>query len=197
MKYNFKLRPAEFGGFNNRWENMGSGGEKRKAIDLPVRVKLRPRELDVLAPMGSRESVKLSEFMYGPDPKKPQLQTTLLSPMKIFRHPENIKAIIYDNELDKRRSMTFEDCSVKDPSVEYEDDGPYLSFKLQIHPTWEQFQRVAENVEMKTRNFECYAMKPELFDEPEEEGGEGEDGEQADLDPKRKADADPEDPEDE
>lgn len=182
MKFDFSKRPAEFGGFNNRWENMGSGGEKRKAVDLPCRFQVKiGKELDMLVPIGLPKGTKFSNFLYGPNLRKPQRSTYVLSPMKVHRKPEHIKVSIYDHELDKRKVLTFEEVTVKDPVIEIEEDAVYLSCKLQIHPTFEQFARIAEKVETKTREFECFATAPELLDQADDEGEEGEEGEQSDL----------------
>lgn len=181
MRFDFSRRPAEFGGFNNRWENIGSGGEKRKAVDLPMRFAVKiGKELDMVVPVGVPKGTKFSVFLFGPNARKPQLSTHVLSPLKVHRKPEHIKVSIYDNELDKRKVMTFDDVNVKDPTLEWDEDGVYLSCKLQIRPTFEQFARIAEKVEIKTREFECYATAPELLDQKEEEE-EGEDGGQEDI----------------
>jgi hypothetical protein len=180
MKFDIPRRPTEFGGFNNRWENMGSGGEKRKAIDLPFRVQVKiGKELNMLVPTGVPGSVSFSTFVYGKNPRKPNRTTHVLSPLKVHRKPEHIKVMIYDHELDKRKWLTFDDVTVKDPLLELEEDKVYLSGKLQIHPTIEQFARLAENVETKTREFECYATAPELLDQEDEE--DEEDDDQADI----------------
>lgn len=181
MRFDFSKRPGEFGGFNNRWENMGSGGEKRKAVDLPVRFAVKlGKELDMVVPVGVPGATKFSNFLYGSNLRKPQLCTHVLSPMKVHRKPEHIKVSIFDHELDKRKVLTFDDVTVKDPTLEWDEDGVYLSCKLQIHPTFEQFARIAEKVETKTRDFECYATAPELLDQGEEEE-KSEEGGQSDL----------------
>lgn len=173
MKFNFPRRPAEFGGFNNRSENHGE--QKVKAIDLPFRIQVRiAKELDMLAPVGTPDGVKFSNFLYGPNLRKPQLSCMVLSPMKLHRRPEHIKVVIYDQELRKNMRITFDEVTVKDPTLEYEEDAVYLSGKLQIHPTTEQLARIVDNVENKTREFECVATAPELFDN--DEGEEGDDG---------------------
>lgn len=195
MKFDFTKRPAEFGGFNNRWENMGAGGEKRKAIDLPARWQVKiGKELDMVVPTGVPGAVKFSNFLYGPNLRKPCLTTHVLGPMKVHRKPEHIKLTVQDYELDARKQMTFEDVSVKDPVLEYEEDKVYLSCKFQIHPTIEQFARLAENVETKTRNFECYSTQPELLDQgdDEEEEDKADDGKQADVEDEEEDDDDDE-----
>lgn len=185
MKFDFKRRAAEFGGFNNRLENMGSGGEKRKAIDLPARFQVKiGKELDMLVPVGTPEGTKFSNFVYGPNLRKPNRTTFVLSPLKVHRKPEHVKVTIFDVELDKRKILTFEEVTVKDPVLELEEDQVFLSCKLQIHPTTEQLGRIIDNVEAKTRDFECHATAPELFDkdgeeEEEEEQADVEDGEEA------------------
>lgn len=169
MKFDFKKRGAEFGVFNNRRERHGE--ERVKAIDLPMRHQVTVKELDMLVPC---QGVPFSEFLYGGG-KKPKLQTYLLSPLKIDRRPEHVTLIIYDNDVDKRKSMKFEDVTIKDPVLEFEEDGViYLSYKAQIHPG-DLFARVSDNVEAQSRQFECRATQPELFDNGDEEG-EGEEG---------------------
>lgn len=198
MKFDIPRRPAEFGGFNNRWENMGSGGEKRKAVDLPFRVQIKiGKELNMVVPTGVPGSVPFSTFLYGKNPRKPQRTTHVLSPMKIHRKPEHLKVQIYDHELDKRKWLTFEDVSVKDPTAEYEEDKVFISGKLQIHPTWEQFSRLAENVEMKTRDIEIITTQPELLDTEEDEEEEPPEGEQTDIDDSDKDDDEDEEEDDE
>ena len=172
MKFDFKRRPAEFGVFRNRRERDSGGTDtsQLKAIDLPVRFPIKPRELDMLVPS---QGVKLSEFLFGPDLRKPELQCPLLFPLKIFRKPEHLKISIYDDGVDKRKVMTFTDCRVETPQIEYDGDTLYLAFKVEIHPG-NLLQRVADNVESQVRDFECRATQPELFETPEEEEGENE-----------------------
>lgn len=180
MKFDFSRRPAEFGGFNNRWELMGSGGEKRKAVDLPARWQVKiGKELTMVVPTGTPGAVSFSTFMYGKNPRKPNRTTHVIGPLKVQRKPEHLKVIIYDVQLDNRKQMTFEDVTVKDPVLELEEDKVYLSCKLQIHPTSEQFLRLNDNVETKQRDFECFATQPELL--PDEEEEEEEDADQADI----------------
>jgi hypothetical protein len=198
MKFDFSKRPAEFGGFNNRWENMGSGGEKRKAVDLPARWQIKiGKELDMVVPTGTPGATKFSNFIYGPNLRKPNRTTHVLGPLKVQRKPEHLKVTVYDYELDARKSMTFDDVTVKDPVLELEEDKVYISCKLQIHPTFEQFARIAENVETKTRSFECYATQPELLDAEDEEEDEEEDDQKDIEDGDTEEDADEEEDEDE
>jgi hypothetical protein len=183
MKFDFDRRQGEFGTFKNRWEKPEEqGAKKKKTIDLPVRIPLRPKELDMLVPPGA-DGQKLSRFMYGENLRKPQLQTHLLSPMLVHRKPENISFTIYDVPNDKRKSMTFEQVLIKDPKLDFQDTTPYLSFVAKIQPTWEQFLRIGENVENCTCDFDCFATAPELFDKPgDDEGTEGKDDSgQADM----------------
>lgn len=177
MKWDYDRREAEFGTFKNKWEK-SEGGEakKRKAIDLPVRHPLRPKELDMIVPPG-KEGGKLSTFLYGPNLRKPQLQTHLLTPLPIARKPEHITFTIYDSATDKRKHMTFEGCLVKDPELDLQDTTPYVSYTLKIFPTFAEFQRIAENVENRTCEFDCRAAQPELFepkaDDEDEADGQG------------------------
>lgn len=164
MKYDFSRRPCEFGIFNNRRETHGD--EKVKAIDLPMRFQVKPRELDMLSPT---QGIKLSEFMYGKNLRKPQLQTHLLSPLYIYRHPEHISLTIYDDGIDKRKFLKFDDVSIKGPYLEFDADGVcFLVCKAQIHPD-EKLDRIGRNVECQTREFECTATQPELFDQEEDD----------------------------
>jgi hypothetical protein len=177
VKFDFKRRNAEFGVFRNRREKDTDGKDtnKLKAIDLPVRFPIKPRELDLLVPT---QGVALSQFLFGPDLRKPELQCPLLFPIKVYRRPEHLKISIYDDAIDKRKVMTFADCRVETPQIEYEDNVLYLSFKVEIHPG-ALLQRVADNVESRICDFECKATQPELFDEDrDEEEGEG-DGQQS------------------
>ena len=178
MKFDFKKRPAEFGVFKNRREKDTGTDEpgKLKAIDLPVRVQIKPKELDMLVPTNG---VPLSQFLFGDDMRKPALQTPLLSPMKVFRAPEHLKISIYDSKVDKRMVLTFTDCRVETPHLEFDETKVFLCFKVEIHPG-NQLQRVSDNVEGQVCDFECKAMEPELFDtnaDDDQEGGEG-DGQQ-------------------
>lgn len=182
MKFDYGKRAGEFGAFNNRWENQGQATEKRKAIDLPARWQIKPRELDMLCPV---QGTPLSEFLYGPDLRKPALQCTLLSPMKIHRHPEHVTLTIYDDGVDKRKKLTFTDVAVKDPVLEFDQDSIFISCKFQLHPDG-MLQRINDNVENKTLQFECRATQPELFDaeveeEEEEDEKEGKTGKQGEL----------------
>jgi len=175
VKYDFKRRPAEFGVFRNRREKDGKGDtetNKLKAIDLPVRIQIKPRELDMLVPT---QGIPLSQFLFGDDLRKPSLQCPLLSPIKVYRKPEHLKISIYDDGVDKRKVMTFTDCRVENPEIEYDEDSVFLTFKVEIHPG-NLLQRISDNVESQIRDFECRATQPELFDtrdEEEEEAGGG------------------------
>lgn len=189
MKFDIKKRASEFGGFNNRWERNGPE-QKVKGIDLPFKVKLKPTELDMIAPA---QGLPLSTFLYGTDLRKPQLQCPLLSPLAIQRKPEHITLTIYDDEVDKRKKITFTDCKVKDPTLEFDEDSIFLCGKFQLHPG-PHLQRINDNIENKTLQMECRATQPELFDEEGEGGGDTEDGSdgQTDID-----DGEDEDDEDE
>lgn len=177
MKFDLSMRAAEFGGFNNRWERNGPE-QKTKAIDLPFRVQVKPRELDMLVPA---QGTKLSTFLFGSNLRKPQLQCPLLSPLPVRRKPEHIALTIYDDGIDKRKKLTFTDCKVKDPTLEFEDTTIFLVGKFQIHPG-PHLQRINDNIENKTLQMECEATQPELFDNEDEddEGSEGGDEGQAD-----------------
>jgi len=169
MKFDFNRRQASFGVFNNRRERHGPD-EKVKAIDLPVRHPIKPKELDMLAPTNG---VKLSTFLFGDNLRKPELQTHLLSPLAIHRKPEHISVTIFDTPTDKRRGMTFKDAKVKDPHVVIDEGGvPFVEYKFQFEPG-EHLQRLSDRVECQTLEFECYAEAPELFDKPDDDGEEG------------------------
>lgn len=169
MQFDFQKRQAEFGVWNNRRENEGQEKAKVKAIDLPIRIQIKPRELDMLVPTNG---IALSMFLFGDDLRKPELQTHLLSPMPVYRKPEHVKISIYDDGVDKRKVLTFDDCKVKDPKIEFDQDAIFLNFKAQIHPG-KHLQRINDNVESQTRFFECKATQPELFDAAAEDGEEG------------------------
>lgn len=176
MKYDFAKRACEFGVFNNRLENMGPD-QKRKAIDLPMKWQIKPKELDMLVPA---QGTLLSQFLFGDDLRKPVLQCPLLSPLKVQRKPEHITLTIYDDGVDKRKKLTFTDVSIKDPILEFDDETIFLKCKAQLHPDG-MLQRINDNVEGKTLQFECKATQPELFDQDSEDEGEGEDDGQADI----------------
>lgn len=171
MKFDLKRRAAEFGVFRNRREKEEDNKEvnKLKAIDLPVRVPIKPKELDMLVPT---QGVKLSEFLFGPDLRKPALQCPLLSPIKVYRKPEHLKISIYDDAVDKRKVMTFTDCRVENPQIEYDEDTVFLTFKVEIHPG-SLLQRISDNVESQVRDFECKAMQPELFEQQDDDDDDG------------------------
>lgn len=178
MKFTFGQRPAEFGQFNNRLENHGEG--KVKAIDLPVRFAVRiGKELNMIVPTGTPKGTTFSQFLYGPNARKPQLSCLVLGPMKVHRKPEHLKVTLWDEELNKTKRITFEGVTFKDPVLEFEQDGIYCSGKLQIHPTTEQLSRIVDGVEAKTRQLEIISTAPELFESEEEEE---EDGGQTDID---------------
>lgn len=175
--FNLKRRPAEFGVWNNRRENEGDRKAAVKAIDLPIKVQIKPKELDMLCPTNG---VPLSQFLFGDDLRKPELQTHLLSPLWVYRNPEHIEIAIYDDGVDKRKVLRFKDCKIKDPHIEYDQTAIFLVFKAQIHPDG-QLQRINDNVEAQTRDFECKATQPELFDDPEDEEDDAPSGEQQEL----------------
>jgi hypothetical protein len=175
MLFDLKRRPAQFGVWNNRREAEGDKKAAVKAIDLPVKVQLKAKEIDMLCPTNG---VPLSQFLFGDDLRKPELQTHLLSPLPIYRRPEHVDIAIFDDGVDKRKVLRFKDCKIKDPRLEFDQTSIFLTFKAQIHPDG-QLQRINDNVEAQTRDFECRAAQPELFDEqtaeeeePAEEQGE-------------------------
>lgn len=176
MKFDFSKRACEFMGFNNRWERNGPD-EKRKAIDLPAKWKLKPKELDMLVPS---QGIPLSQFLYGDDLRKPALQCPLLSPMSVYRKPEHVTLTIYDDGVDNRKKLTFTDVKVKDPVIHFDQDAVFLLCKFQIHPDG-MLQRINDNVENQTLHFECKATQPELFDTDDEEDGDPPDEGQTDL----------------
>jgi hypothetical protein len=175
MLFDIKRRQAEFGVFHNRRENEGEKKAVTKAIDLPVKIQLKAKELDMLVPTNG---IPISQFLFGADLRKPELQTHLLSPICVYRKPEHVEVAIFDDGVDKRKVMRFKDCKIKDPYIEFDQTSIFLSFKVQMHPG-NLLQRISDNVESQKRDFECKATQPELFDEKGEDD-EGKGGTQAD-----------------
>jgi hypothetical protein len=170
MKFNLGPRNAEFGTFNNRAENHGDA--KVKAIDLPVKIAITMKELDMIVPL---QTGKFSEVIYD---KKKNLQTFVLSPMYVSRKPEKIAIQIWDHETDDKKVLVVKDTKVKDPTIVFEDKGVmYLTFKVQISSvSTKDLDRIIDNIENKTRKFKCIAEAPELpFGEDDGEDGEGSD----------------------
>jgi hypothetical protein len=187
VKFDLRKRAAEFGGFNNRWEKNGPE-QKVKGIDLPFRFQVKPTELDMIAPA---QGVKLSTFLYGEDLRKPQLQCPLISPLAIRRKPEHITLTIYDDGVDKRKKITFTDCKVKDPTLEFDEDSIFLAGKFQLHPG-PHLQRINDNIENQTLQMECKATQPELFDQDDGNGDDsevaGDDDGQSDIEDEEEED---------
>ena len=168
MKFNLGPRNAEFGTFNNRAENHGDA--KVKAIDLPVKIAITQRELDMIIPL---QTGKFSETIYD---KKKNLQTFVLSPMYVNRKPEKIAIQIWDHETDDKKILVIKDTKIKDPTISFEDKAVmYLTFKVQVsNISLKDLDRIIENCENKTRKFKCIAEAPELpFGEDEGEDEEG------------------------
>jgi hypothetical protein len=166
MKFDLGPRNAEFGTFNNRAEKHGD--ERVKAIDLPVKMAITLKELDVLVPM---QEGKLSTIMYAG--KKKNLTTHVLSPMFLNRKPENISIEITDKEVENK-ALTINECSVKDPKLTFEEGGNiYVEFKVQISKiSIADLDRIILGVENKTKKFQCWANEPELaFNEGENDTG--------------------------
>lgn len=177
MKFNFGKRLVAFGVFNNRREKNGPE-ETAKAIDLPFRLPLKPREVDMLVPTNG---IPLSQFLWGENLRKPELQTNVLPHIKVARKPEHLKVTIYDNATDKRKCLQFDEVKCKDPLIEIEQDGAAtLTGKLQIHPN-AHLQRIADKVEAQTLECEIKSTQDELFDAPDPEG-DGGDGQQSLMD---------------
>lgn len=188
MKFTFGKRLVAFGVFNNRREKNGPD-ETAKAIDLPFRLPLKPREVDMLVPSNG---VPLSQFLWGANLRKPELQTNVLPHIKVARKPEHLEVTIYDNQADKRKCLKFEEVKCKDPTIEIEQDGAaVLVGKLQIHPNT-HLQRIADKVEDQTLECEIKSTAPELFDAPDPAGeGEGEGSQQPLMgDPEKEEDDD-------
>jgi hypothetical protein len=118
----------------------------------------------------------------------------LLSPLPVRRKPEHIALTIYDDGVDKRKKLTFTDCKVKDPTLEFEDTTIFLVGKFQIHPG-PHLQRINDNIENKTLQMECEATQPELFDAEDEPGDDKTDGEdgQTDVEDEEEEDDDDQD----
>lgn len=164
MKFKFKRRQGKFGTFHNRNEYDGPE-HRKKAVDLPVRHPIRPAELDMLVPA---QGVPLSVFLFGNNKRKPELQTPVLFPLKVYRHPEHVLLTIYDNGP-KGKGLTFDDVKVKDPVVTIDlDENMEISYKLQFHPN-KHLQRISDTVEEHVCEFEVEAQQEELFGQPEEE----------------------------
>ena len=169
MKFRFRRRQGKFGVWNNRMEHHGPE-EKVKAIDLPVRHSIRPAELDMLVPA---QGVPLSTFLFGENKRKPELQTPVLFPLKVYRKPEHVLLTIYDGN-GKGKGLVFDDVKVKDPVITIDlDENMEISYKLQLHPN-KHLQRISDNVEEHVCEFEVEAQQEELFGQPEEEDAEGE-----------------------
>ena len=169
MKFDVGPRNAEFGIFNNRAEKHGA--EKVKAMDLPVRIQITLKELDVLVPM---QVGKLSTFLYNGKAKN--LTTHVLSPMHLHRKPENITVEILDKEVEEKM-LVLNDCKIKDPVLTFEEKGVvYMSFKVQVSDIdVKDLERVVTGVENKTKRFQCWSNQPELALVPgENDGGEDE-----------------------
>lgn len=168
MKWKFKKRKGQFGTFNNRNENHGPD-DKVKAIDLPVRHPITPRELDMLVPV-EEGGVPLSQFLFGSDLRKPHLQTFVLFPIKVYRKPEHVKLTIFDKGS---KGIAFDEVKVKDPVVSIDlDDKMEIAYKLQFHPG-HHLQRISDSIEEKVCEFQCEATQEELFGRSDEdEGGE-------------------------
>lgn len=180
MQFTFSRRSWEFGVFRNRIENPGSD-KKHKAIDLPFRMALKPRDLDMLIPA---QGVRFSEFLLGSNLRKPALQTSVLPKVLIARTP-TILLTIFDSPADKRKHMSFEDVLVKSLYIEVESDGSlWLHGLVKILPAKNDLQRINDKVEDQTLECECKESQPELeFEETaaaDDDQGDGTEG-QADL----------------
>jgi hypothetical protein len=162
-KFKFRKRQGQFEAFNNRLERHGPE-ERVKAIDLPVRHGITPRELDMLVPA---QGVPLSQFLFGDNLRKPELQTPVLFPLKVYRKPEHILFTVYDGK--GKKGLTFDDVKVKDPVVTIDlDENMQISYKLQFHPG-HHLQRISDSVEGRICEFEVEAQQEELFGQASEE----------------------------
>lgn len=174
MKFDVGPRQAEFGVFNNRAEKHGQ--EKVKALDLPFKIAITMKELDVIVPL---QTGKFSEMMYD---KKKNLQTFVLSPLAVNRKPENIEVEIYDIEARANaKPLTLKECKIKDPVLTFEEKGiVFLSGKIQVSAVEvKDVERIIEGVENKARKMQFWATQPELpmGQEEEEEDDETSAGE--------------------
>lgn len=167
MKFDVGPRQAEFGVFNNRAEKHGQ--DKVKALDLPFKIGVTMKELDVIIPL---QNGKFSEMIFD---KKKNLQTFVLSPLVVNRKPENISVEIYDIEARANaKPLVLKECKIKDPVLTFEDKGTvYLSGKIQVsNVAVKDVERIIEGVENKTRKMQFWANSPELpLDQQDDEKG--------------------------
>ncbi|TMK82959.1 MAG: hypothetical protein E6G57_16595 [Actinobacteria bacterium] len=164
MKFKVPRRQGKFGTFHNR--NEYDGPEKRlKAVDLPVRHPLKPRELDMVIPV-IEGGIPTSQFLFGKNLRKPELTTPLLFPLQIHRSPEGIRFRVFDTKA----GLTFDDVKIKDPLVITIDldQNMEIAYKLQFHPG-KHLQRISDNVEEHVCEFEVEAQQEEMFGQAEEE----------------------------
>ena len=111
------------------------------------------------------QGVPLSVFLFGNNKRKPELQTPVLFPLKVYRHPEGVLLKIYDTKA----GLTFDDVKIKDPVITIDlDENMEIAYKLQFHPG-KHLQRISDSVEEKVCEFECEAQQEELFGQAEEE----------------------------
>lgn len=186
MRFNFSTRVCQFGTFNNR--NEFDGPEARvKAIDLPMTFSVRHNELDMLIPAEDDGGPAFSEFLF----REKHLRAFVLSPLKIYRKPEDIHlTIIYGTSgaRAKEYELEFKDVTIKDPvlNISIEDGKMTLTCKAQIHPG-RHLQAIVDNVEMQACRFKCKSVQEELLDkdrtDDDDEGGDegGDAGAQAEL----------------
>lgn len=172
MDFKFKKRKATFEVFKNRKKKPGGD----KTITITVRHSVSPKEMDMLIPVGTEESVPISQFLFGGDLRKPQLQTYVLFPINVNRNPEGISIKIHDKAKDP---LVFEEVDITDIKVDIDEDNKkmLLSYDLQLHPG-RYLQRISDYVEDQTLDYECVNTQEELFGEEPEKGG----GTQVDAD---------------
>lgn len=169
MNFKFPKRNATFGdAFKNRPKK--EGGEK--TITLKVSHSVSPKELDMLIPVATDESVLVSHFLFGEDKKKPALQTYVMFPLQVNRHPEAIEVTIFD----QKTPLKFDKVDVTDIIIDIDEDGKKMtaSYNLQIHPG-KSLQRISEYIEGNTIGYSCVNTQEELFGEEAEEREEPED----------------------
>jgi hypothetical protein len=165
VKFTFDRRAAEFGTFANKIEDPNTD-KRHKVINLPVRYSVKRKELDMLVPANG---VPLSEFLLGSNKRKSVLQVSVLGKIPIARLP-TVNLTIFDGGSDKRKQLSFTEILVKSPTliIEPTDGSVWLRAILKIVPG-NNLQRIADNVEGRTLDFECEESAPELFDTKDEE----------------------------
>lgn len=170
MKFKVSRRLGHFLHLNVR--NERHGDEKVPAADIKIEFPGTKRDLDMLLPL---QDGKMSDVLYD---DKGNLMTPYLSPLKVFRKPENVTMRIWDRTSEKD-FLEFEGTTIKGIEMDLNDKRNLLvRLTIQVHDDPEKHTARLRRLMDAERDFSLEAQQEDFFDQdPDEEETESAQGE--------------------